>query len=213
MTISCHRPTNSMFLILLLLPALVACNLSGGGNAVDQNANATATAIFQTLDAQSAALTAQAGSPPQAPAATAQPPAETQPPAATQPAAQTQPGPLPGQATAASGGPTVTATTNTNCRSGPDRKYPKVSNLGATLRAAIQGKDATGTWWYIQNNKKAGGFCWVSSETTKVEGDTSNLPIIQAITLDAAQTQAAQTEIPQAPVAPVNPTATATATP
>jgi uncharacterized protein YgiM (DUF1202 family) len=192
-----------MFLIFMLLPALVACNLSGASSAVDQNANSTATAIFQTLEAQSAELTAQAGGQPQAPAATAQPPAATQPPAQTQPTAA-----QPGQATAASGVPTVTATSNTNCRSGPDRKYPKVSNLGATLRATIQGKDSTGTWWYIQNNKKASGFCWVSSETVKVEGDTSNLPIITPISLDAANTQEAQTEIPQAPAAPVKPTAT-----
>ncbi len=74
--------------------------------------------------------------------------------------------------------------------------------------ASIQGKDTTGTWWYIQNNKKAGGFCWISADTVKVEGDTSGLAIIEAMPLEAAQTQAAQTEIPQAPAAPVNPTAT-----
>jgi hypothetical protein len=203
MTISWHRYAISLFLILFVFPALAACNLSGGSNAVDQNANATATAIFQTLEAQSAELTAQAGNQPQAPAASEPPAAETQPVVETQP-----PAAQPGQPTSASGGPTAIATANTNCRSGPDKKYPKVSNLGVDLRATIQGKDATGTWWYIQNNKKSGGFCWISASTTKVEGDTSNLPIIEAMPLSAAQTQAAQTEIPQAPVAPVSSTAT-----
>jgi uncharacterized protein YraI len=116
----------------------------------------------------------------------------------------------PGQPTA-TGGPVAIATANTNCRSGPDKKYPKISNLGVDLRAAIQGKDVTGNWWYIQNNKKGGGFCWISSSTIRIEGDTSNLPIVEAMSLSAAQTQAALTEIPQAPVAPVateNPTAT-----
>jgi hypothetical protein len=217
MTISNHRHTLLTLLLLLLLPALVSCNLTGGAP-VDQNANATATAIFQTLEAQAAEMTAQAGSQPAAPAATEQPSAVTQPVTETQPAAEVQPpaqteAPVvqPGQPTAASGGPTAIATINTNCRSGPGKKYPKISNLGADLRASIQGKDATGTWWYIQNNKKGSGLCWISAETVKVEGDTSGLPIIEAMPLEAAQTQAAQTVVPQAPVAPVataNPTAT-----
>jgi uncharacterized protein YgiM (DUF1202 family) len=211
MTISNHHNILSTLLILLLLPALVSCNFTGGAP-VDKNANATATAIFQTLEAQSAEMTAQAGSPPAAPAATEQQAVATQPPAEVQPPAQTEaPVVQPGQPTAASGGPTAIATVNTNCRSGPGKKYPKVSNLGVDLRASIQGKDATGTWWYIQNNKKAGGFCWISTDTVKVEGDTSSLPIVEAMSLEAAQTQAAQTGIPQAPVAPVatvNPTAT-----
>jgi hypothetical protein len=205
MKISLHRCKINYIYILCLLPALVACNLSGAGDPqVDKNANASATAIFQTLDAQSAELTAQAGGQPQAPAATEQPLAETQPVSQIEPAA-TQPGQPTVQAGALI---TITATVNTNCRSGPSKKYPKISNLGADLRATMQGKDATGKWWYIQNPKKGGGFCWVSADTTKADGDTSNLPIIEAMPLSAAQTQAAQTVMPQAPVAPVNPTAT-----
>jgi hypothetical protein len=209
MITSFYRRTMLILFSILLLPALVSCNFIGGSATADNNANATATAIFQTLAAQSAELTAQAGSQPQAPVATEQPPAETQAAGSTQPAVQTEPPTAqPGQPTAATGGPTAIASANTNCRSGPDKKYPKVSNLGVDLRAAIQGKDATGTWFYIQNNKKAGGFCWVSANTVKIEGDTSNLPIIEAMSLEAAQTQAAQTVMPQAPVAPVNPTVT-----
>jgi hypothetical protein len=210
MTISSHRYTISLILIILLLPALVACNLSTGSKAVDQNADATATAVFQTLDAQSAEMTAQPGSQPQAPTATEQPPAQTQPPVGTPPADQPT-AVQPGQVTAVSGGPIAIASVNTNCRSGPDKSYPKVSNLGATLRATIQGKDATGTWWYVQNSKKVSGSCWVSADTVKVEGDTSNLPVVQAISLDAARTQEAQTvEAPVgvAPVKTVKPTAT-----
>jgi hypothetical protein len=55
------------------------------------------------------------------------------------------------------------------------------------------------------------GSCWVSADPDKVEGDTSNLPVIQAISLDAARTQEAQTvEAPvgAAPVKTVKPTAT-----
>jgi uncharacterized protein YraI len=103
---------------------------------------------------------------------------------------------------------TVTAKANTNCRSGPDKKYPKLSNLGAGLRSTVQGKDAEGDWLYILNPKKSGGSCWVFARSTTVEGDVSTLPIIEAMPLEAAQTQAALTEIPQVPVAPVNPTPT-----
>ncbi len=205
MTVFLNRHTLSTLLILLLIPSVVSCNFSGAAP-VDNNANTTATAIFQTLEAQSAEMTVQAGG---EPPATEQPALETQPAAEVQPPAQTEaPVVQPGQPTAAAGGATAIATANTNCRSGPGKKYPKISNLGVDLRASIQGKDATGTWWYIQNNKKAGGFCWISVDTVKVEGDTSSLPIVEAMPLEAAQTQAAQTEFPRAPAAPVNPTAT-----
>lgn len=95
------RHTLSILLILLLLPVLVACNFSGASPA-DTNANATATAIFQTLEAQSAEMTAQAGGQPAAPAATEQPAGQTQPAVEVQPPAQTEaPVVQPGQPTAA----------------------------------------------------------------------------------------------------------------
>ena len=204
MRISLYRPMISWLLALMLLPALVACNLTGGNAPADNNANASATAIFQTLEAPSAELTAQAFGQPQAPAATEQPPVEGQPTAQIEP-----PAVPPEQPTILSGTPmTITAKVNTNCRSGPDKKYPKLSNLGADLRSTVQGKDAEGKWLYILNPKKSGGFCWVLAKSTTVEGDIATLPIIEPMPLSAAQTQAAQTEIPQAPVAPVNPTAT-----
>ena len=199
-----YRRTISGLFITILLFTLTACNLTGG-TPVDSNANASATAIFQTLDAQNVEMTSQ----PQAPAATGQPPAETQSLVQTEPPAAVQPG----QPTAAGGAVTAIATSNTNCRSGPDKKYPKVSNLGVDLRSTIQGKDASGSWFYIQNNKKSGGFCWVSTSTVKIEGDIGSLPIVEAISLEAAQTQAAQTVMPQAPVAPVNQTPNPTPSP
>ncbi len=53
-----------------------------------------------------------------------------------------------------------------------------------------------------QNSKKVSESCWVSVRTVTVEGDMSVLPVIEPVTLEAAQTQAAQTLMPQAPVAP-----------
>ena len=182
---------------LLAVLALAGCNLSGNSNApADEGANATATAIFQTLEAPSVQQTVP-------PADPAQPPAATEPP--QQPA---QPTVQPGQPTVAGGAVTVVATANTNCRSGPSKKYPKISNLGVELRANASGKDATGEWLYVQNSKKVSESCWVSLKTVTVEGDLNSLPVVEPMTLEAAQTQAAQTVVPQAPVAPVNQTAT-----
>jgi uncharacterized protein YgiM (DUF1202 family) len=190
--------TATLFLFFMIL-VLTACNFSGSESTPgDQNANATATAVFQTLDAQSAELTAQAGGAVQPPAETEQPPADTQAPAQTEPEVV-----QPGQPTAQGGVPVVIASANTNCRSGPSKKYPKLSNLGMGLRANILGKDATNEWLYVQNEKKVSSGCWVSLKTVTVEGDIATMPIIEAMPLEAAQTQAAQTVIPQAPVAPV----------
>ncbi len=211
MRISLNRCTISWLIVLFLLPTLVACNLPGGaGNApADNSANATATAIFQTLDAQSAELTVQAGGQPQAPAEQS-----NRQPKPNRLLRQNRQCVQPGQPTLASGaGLTIIATVNTNCRSGPDKKYPKVSNLGANLRSTVQGKDATGTWWYIQNPKKGGGSCWVLARNDQGRRRYCQLPIIEPMPLSAAQTQAAQTEIPQAPVAPVNQTPNPTLSP
>ncbi len=193
-------PLLSIFLAL----ALGACNFTGGGTApVDNNANATATAVFQTLEAQSAEMTAQAGQAVQPPASTEQPPAETQAPAQSS------------QPVSASGTLTVTiqAKANTNCRSGPGKNYPKVSNLGADLRSTASGKDSTGAWLYMQNNKKSGGFCWVSVDTVTVTGDIAALPVVEAMPLDAAETQAYQTEMARPPTTPVRKAPKPTATP
>ncbi len=196
-----------LFSICLLFLLLVACNYSGGGNPAPANSpDASATAIFQTLEAQSAEMTAQAQGAAQPTEAVAQP-AETSAPAQTEPPAASPV--APGEAVTV----TVTAKINTNCRSGPSKNYPKISNLGADLRAIAQGKDSTGKWLYIQNNKKSGGSCWVSTSTLNVDGDITRLPVIEAGSLSAAQTQAAQTLIPQAPVAPANPTPQVTPSP
>jgi hypothetical protein len=190
-------------LSILLLLALDACNFTGGGAApVDNNANATATAVFQTLEAQSAEMTAQAGRALQPPAATEQPPVDTQPP--TEPSQPITAGEM---LTV-----TIQAKSNTNCRSGPDKGYPKVSNLGADLRATVTGKDSTGAWLYMQN-KKSGGFCWVSVDTVNVTGNASALPVVEAMPLDAAQTQAYQTEMARPPSTPVRKVPRPTATP
>jgi hypothetical protein len=190
MKISLNRWKITYLFIFCLLPALVACNLSGAGKpTVDNNANATATAIFQTLDAQSAEMTVQASGQPPAPAATELPPAETQPVALTEPPAL-----QPGQPTIQAGGAiTITATVNTSCRMGPSVQYPKVSNLGVNLRSTIVGKNNSGDWFLIRNIKKGGGLCWVENGTFTIDGDTASLPVITAIPFEAAQTQGYQT--------------------
>ncbi len=202
-----HRCTVKSLLVVFLMASLAACNYSGGGNPASVTSpDASATAIFQTLEAQSAEMTAQAQGAAQ-PATAAAQPAEASAPAQTElPAASPV---APGEVVTV----TVTAKINTNCRSGPLKTYPKVSNLGADLRATAQGRDATGTWLFIQNSKKIGESCWVSIATVNVDGDITRLPVIEAVSLSAARTQAAQTALPQAPAAPANPTPNVTPSP
>jgi hypothetical protein len=67
-----------------------------------------------------------------------------------------------------------------NCRFGPGVVYMTLNEIknGRTLIAV--GRDTTSTWWQVEDPINPGGFCWVSSEVTDEEGDTSLLPIVPA---------------------------------
>jgi len=66
-----------------------------------------------------------------------------------------------------------------NCRTGPGTVYDTVSEIqqGKFLRAT--GRNDSDTWWYVSNPGNPGNFCWVSSEVTVADGDTSLLPVVQ----------------------------------
>ena len=74
--------------------------------------------------------------------------------------------------------PVISASANTNCRLGPSQVYEIVGYLLPGQQANVLGSDDTQTWWYIENPSRAGGFCWVWSGSTSVEGDVSVLPVI-----------------------------------
>lgn len=67
-----------------------------------------------------------------------------------------------------------------NCRFGPGVVYLTLNEIsnGRTLTAV--GRNDTSTWWQVEDPINPGGHCWVSSEVTDEEGDTSLLPIVPA---------------------------------
>lgn len=77
--------------------------------------------------------------------------------------------------------PSITASLNTNCRSGPDKFFDVVGALRVGDTSEVHGKLNGGGWWYIKNvTNPDPKYCWVWAETTVVTGDTSNLPVVQA---------------------------------
>ena len=75
--------------------------------------------------------------------------------------------------------PSISATVGTNCRFGPDPAHPILGYLLEGETSEVHGKDKFGFWWYIANPDVPGGFCWVWTETTIVEGNTDDLPYIE----------------------------------
>lgn len=76
--------------------------------------------------------------------------------------------------------PTISADLDTNCRQGPGKDYPEVGFLLVGQQSTVHGKEPSGNWWYIEDPRKPGQFCWVWEGSTQVTGDTSSVPIVAA---------------------------------
>jgi len=74
--------------------------------------------------------------------------------------------------------PTISASIDTNCRSGPGPEYDRVGALMVGEVAQVRGKNSTSTWWYIENPRFPGHFCWVQAASTTVTGGTGNTPVL-----------------------------------
>ena len=61
---------------------------------------------------------------------------------------------------------------------GPAPEYPRLGFLLKDQQSTVVGRHAQNTWWYIENPKKPGEYCWVWGQTTQVTGDISSLPVI-----------------------------------
>jgi uncharacterized protein YraI len=66
-----------------------------------------------------------------------------------------------------------------NCRYGPGLNYIYMGAFNPGLSVPILGRDATGSWWQIQDPGNSGYRCWVSESTTTVTGDTTNIPVAE----------------------------------
>lgn len=74
--------------------------------------------------------------------------------------------------------PVIEAIENTNCRTGPHISYERVGFLLVGNSSTVYGRNEAQTWWYIANPTRAGEFCWVWGETTRVAGDLASIPLI-----------------------------------
>lgn len=151
----------------VLLIAISACGTQAGSPTPTQlSREACHTEAAQTIEAK-LTMTALAQ-----PSATA---TETPSPTDTPTIAPTSPPLL----TVTSSLPSISASVGTNCRLGPSTAYdPPVGVLLPGQTSEVHGRNDGSTWWYITNPTKPGQFCWVWGETTRVQGDTSGVPIV-----------------------------------
>jgi hypothetical protein len=160
-------PLASILTSLSLL--LNACNYNaGGGSPTQPPPEVFYTAAAQTIAAQ---MTRSV------PTTVAAPPTPNLPPSATSTPTLGLTNTPPFTPTPAV--PMISASVATNCRLGPDVLYnPPVGVLPVGKQVEVHGRNDSSTWWYIQNPSRPGQFCWVWGESTKVQGNTSALPII-----------------------------------
>ncbi len=76
--------------------------------------------------------------------------------------------------------PIVTANVNANVRSGPGTVYPQVGALLANQSAAVAGKNAEGTWWYINFPAASSGFAWIAGSTVTASCLPPSVAVIAA---------------------------------
>jgi len=98
--------------------------------------------------------------------------------------------------------PTVSVSTATNCRTGPDPSYSLVLTFQPGATAPVVGKYSASNYWVITT--PTGGTCWLWGAYATVQGNTSTLAEIAPPPLPPTQVVAvAPTQAPtQPPAAP-----------
>lgn len=64
-----------------------------------------------------------------------------------------------------------------NCRYGPGTYYAIIDRLDPYQSAQVEGKDESGTWWYLRNPNVPGAFCWAASSATDLEGNAETIAL------------------------------------
>lgn len=155
------RTTRRQSLVLLasLLALTLACNLPFQMGAGPDTANLVQTSVAQTVAAQVSQVTLVL---PTVSLPTIQP-TGTLPPSPTVEGTAT--------ATATPTTPMISVSVDTNCRYGPGPDYHIVGALLVGQTVEVKGKYAHGDWWYIDNPRRAGEFCWVWGQYAQVTGN------------------------------------------
>jgi hypothetical protein len=79
----------------------------------------------------------------------------------------------------------ISASINTNCRSGPGPQYKLVGYLFVGQQSEVLARNRSSSWWYIRNPAHPERSCWVWAQTTQVSGDSAAIPLYSSL---AAQT-------------------------
>lgn len=146
-------PIHRYALVLILLAAIMACNMPTTGTVSPQQAASTSTEIAATLT-------------PELPPTSTDTPSPSDTPTITP--------------TATPSTPMVTpAKEDVNCRFGPGVNYLSTGALLLGNAVPILGKNEDGTWWQIQNPNANTQKCWVSASYTTASGDLGAVPIAQ----------------------------------
>ena len=157
-------PLKVILLLALLSMAQLFCGLFAQTNNPTANTGAIETGIAATLVARAVSIT---------PTVTTEQATQTSPPQPTQTEsqepAQTEPV-IPETAS-------ISVSLDTNCRAGPSNDYQKLGYLLPGQTAVVIGRNSTRTWWYIENPKKPGQYCWLWGEYSTLHGDISALPV------------------------------------
>jgi hypothetical protein len=74
--------------------------------------------------------------------------------------------------------PMVSVSVDTNCRFGPGDVYDYLGALMVGEEAAVVGKLADESFWYIENPDTPPPYCWIWGFYAQVEGDKSGIPIL-----------------------------------
>lgn len=146
----------NLFLSILLIIVLSACNLpSGGDNAGNSNSTeAPINDLALTVTAQALLLNQVTNTP----EFTATPQFTATP-----------------EFTATPSVPQVSVTTNTNCRTGPGVVYDLLGGLNIGQTAEVVGKSSSTGYWIIKL-PGSNTICWLYPEHATVSGNTANLP-------------------------------------
>jgi hypothetical protein len=147
-----------IFLSILMIVAISACNLPGGtpqGTPTPDLA-LTITALASGGGQSGSGDSSQSSTDPQ----------ETSTPEFT-----ATPGP-----TSTSSVTQVSVSTNTNCRTGPGLVYPQVDSLLIGQVAEVVGKNSSVANYWVIKRINGSGTCWLWGEYATITGSTANLP-------------------------------------
>ncbi len=176
-----------MIIILLLVGASLACNTPSGESSESTSGENLGEVSIATAVAQTMAAKAENSDTPLIPSTEIPIATDTPLPTATDTPLPTET-PTPGPTDTPTPTPTNTFTptpdvpmvqvsVSTNCRQGPGKVYDKLGALLVGEEAEVVAKDPEGSYWYIRNPDKSGGFCWLWGNYATTVGDTASLPV------------------------------------